>query len=128
MARANKRRIESLIGQVSKEKSHRRFSVFKDTLLLPMEVYGALKYLVSEIGWSALLDTKEAKSFMRLIVEFAEELKARKKIESFCGVTKRAETGNVEAREPIAAGKVSQGAGEHKEQGKNKEQGVKNGE
>ncbi|WP_110558711.1 hypothetical protein [Helicobacter cinaedi] len=117
MARANKRRIESLIGQVSKEKSHRRFSVFKDTLLLPMEVYGALKYLVSEIGWSALLDTKEAKSFMRLIVEFAEELKARKKIESFCGVTKRAESEEVVVKEPAPKERVSQGAVEHKEQG-----------
>ncbi|CAM3423912.1 hypothetical protein [Helicobacter labetoulli] len=122
MARANKRRIESLIGQVSKEKSHRRFSVFKDTLLLPMEVYGALKYLVGEIGWSALLDTKEAKSFMRLIVEFADELKARKKIESFCGVTRRAEAKEAEVKEPAPKEKVSQGAGEHKEQG------VKNGE
>lgn len=117
MARANKRRIESLIGQVSKEKSHRRFSVFKDTLLLPMEVYGALKYLVSEIGWSALLDTKEAKSFMRLIVEFAEELKARKKIESFCGVTKHAESEEVVVKEPAPKERVSQGAVEHKEQG-----------
>lgn len=82
--RNEKRRAKLILERIEQDNGIKRLVVFKDKLIVSREFYDSLRYLVGELGWTALVETKEFKRLSNLVVALANEAKEKKRMSRFC--------------------------------------------
>lgn len=92
MKRNNTSRARLLLAKIEKERDSKRIVAFKDSLFVSKDFYAALQFLVEELGWNTLVETREFKQLSGLVIALAEELREKKRMEAFhiaSGASKR---------------------------------------